>query len=832
VIQRRPTLAAALIALVLAAVMVGPALIPGRVLSSADIWWFSAPWAGERPADLTRPANADLEDAARAFQPLREEVRRQLPGAPLWDPWITSGRPLLADGQSAVFSPFNVPAWILPLQDSLAWTALLILWAATFGMFLLARALGMRFAGALMAGIVYGLNLWIVAHLSYPHDAVWALLPWVLWATERLVRRPTPAAAGLLALTVALQWFGGHPETSSHVILAAILFFALRVVQSRERGVRAPLLAMAGGLVAGTALAAMVLVPFGELLLHSADLTEREGSGINAHIDPGYLLGFFLYDYWGRGTHTALIPVLFARSWYVGAFPLMLAAAALIVRPRAERLWIAGFAALLLAVIFGLPPFVQIATRLPLFSLGHNERLVLLVLACAALLAGWGLDDLLSREVWQRHRRAILIASGLLLALPFVWVALSGDIDQRLPRMAVEVALKISNPPPITDPAAADAIRSAALVVWLIVAGAGFLLLLLRARGLPGRWFAIAALALVVVDLTRAGMGYNPAIPDEHAKLPLTGALRYLSEQRPQRFAGVGDGPTAIPQNVPALNFRIADGRGNDPPILKRYNELWRREVSPEVPSQVSKLDFTSPFLQVKHLDERRLRTLRLLGISYLLVAPESAGPPAEGLDDRSLKRVYAGRDAQVFRVGGALPRAFVAGAQQTVDGGDAALDAVTSPTLDARNVAVTEKRLDGVPVASGSAGPAGSAEIVRYEPDRVTIDANLTRRGIVVLGDNWFPGWKATVDGKDADVERVDYVLRGTVADAGRHRIEYRYEPSSWRIGWIVSLLALVLLLAAILWKAPWKTGRSRNISTWRTATGGSDRAGASSGR
>jgi uncharacterized membrane protein YfhO len=113
-----------------------------------------------------------------------------------------------------------------------------------------------------------------------------------------------------------------------------------------------------------------------------------------------------------------------------------------------------------------------------------------------------------------------------------------------------------------------------------------------------------------------------------------------------------------------------------------------------------------------------------------------------------------------------------------------------------------------------------------------VTIDANLTRRGIVVLGDNWFPGWKASVDGKDVDVERVDYVLRGTVVDRGHHRIEYRYQPASWRIGWIVSLLALLGLLAAILWKRPWRTGPTRSTTTWRTATGGSDRAGASSGR
>jgi hypothetical protein len=790
---RRPTLVAALISLALSAVMVGPGLLPGRVLSSADIWWFYVPWAAERPADLTRAANPDLEDAARAFQPLREEVKRQLPGTPLWDPWIVGGRPLLADAQSAAFSPFNLPAWMMPLQRSLAWTALLILWAATFGMYLLGRALAMRFAGALLAGVVFGLNLWLVSHLSYPHAAVWALLPWLLWATERLVRRPDAGSVSVLAVAVAVQYLGGHPETSFHMLLGTLAFFALRLVQARADGVRRPLVAMAAALGAGTGLAAILLAPFGELLLHSADLAERSGTGVDQHIDPIYSLGFFLYDYWGRSTHTALIPFLFARSWYVGALPLMLAAAALILRPRTERLWIAGAGAVLLAVIFGVPPFVQIATHLPLFSVGHNERLIVLVLAGLALLAGWGLDDLLSGEVLERHRRAILIAAGVLLAIPFVWVALRGDIDRHLPRKAVEVALKLANPPAASDPAAADVIRSASLVVWLCVGGAAFALLLARIRGLPGGWFAGLALALVVVDLLRAGMGYNPAIPDDHADQPVTGALRYLEDRGLARFAGVGD----IPQNVPALRLRIQDARGNDPPILKRYNKLWRREVSPEFPKATSTLNFRSPFLQVPRVDERRLRTLKLLGVSHLIGPPKSAEAP-EGLDTPGLKEVYDGNDARVLRVDGALPRTFVAGAQQTVDGGDAALDVVTSPSLDARNVAVTEERLAGVP--ESGAAPAGSARIVTYEPDRVTIDANLTRPGVVVLGDNWYPGWKAKMDGKSVDVERVDYVLRGTVAGAGHHRIEYRYQPASWRIGWIVSLLSALALAGAVV--------------------------------
>ena len=59
-------------------------------------------------------------------------------------------------------------------------------------------------------------------------------------------------------------------------------------------------------------------------------------------------------------------------------------------------------------------------------------------------------------------------------------------------------------------------------------------------------------------------------------------------------------------------------------------------------------------------------------------------------------------------------------------------------------------------------------------------------------------PGWKAKVDGKSTPVERVDYVIRGVKVPAGAHAVEFTYEPSSWRAGWIVSLLALLAIMGA----------------------------------
>ena len=67
------------------------------------------------------------------------------------------------------------------------------------------------------------------------------------------------------------------------------------------------------------------------------------------------------------------------------------------------------------------------------------------------------------------------------------------------------------------------------------------------------------------------------------------------------------------------------------------------------------------------------------------------------------------------------------------------------------------------------------------------------------MLADTWFPGWRAKVDGRDAPIVRTDQLLRGVVIGPGAHTVEFAYVPTSWRIGWIVSLLTAVALALAV---------------------------------
>ena len=431
-LRRHPAAAAALVYAALSVLLYAPALLPGHTLSAADYLWTAAPWASERPSDVrVFGSNYELVDSAVQFQPWLEYTRERLPDVPLWNPQIGSGRPFLANAQSAILSPFSWPAFVLPFWWSLGVIGVLKAFAAAFGTFLLGRALGMRFGGALLAGLVYAFCLYLLVWESWPQTNVWALAPWLWLVTERAIQRPRALPVAALAVVVALQFFGGHPESNFHLLAATVVFFCIRLAALRREGrlpgLRAPIVGFAAGVVGGAALAAVTLVPFLELLLRSSDVDVRQGFSAIA-LPKQYLLGFALYDYWGRATHTAVEAFAQERALYAGALTLVLAGAALIVRPTFQRICFALFCAFLLAVVLGVQPVPEIASHLPVIKAGNHLRVVFILMLCLALLAGWGLDELSERIP---PRRDAVLALGLgLLVLPVVILLARDDLTR------------------------------------------------------------------------------------------------------------------------------------------------------------------------------------------------------------------------------------------------------------------------------------------------------------------------------------------------------------------------------------------------------------------
>jgi hypothetical protein len=800
----RPTLAAAAIYAVLSVIMVGQGLLPGWTLSSSDLLYANAPWKADRPPEVQGlGSNFELADAVVVFQPFQQHTRAELPHIPLWNNQISGGRPYVANAQSGVFSPFNLPAYVLPYWKSLAVIAALKLLLAAFGAFLLARALGMRFGGALVGGLVFAFGTFFIVWLAWPLTAIFPLIPWLFLLSELLVRRPGPLPAAGLAGLVGLTFLGGHPETTFHAMFATAVFFLFRLLlraRTERQPVRAlirPVVTFGLAALVGVAIAAVMLVPFFELLHHSGDLARRQDEP-SGFWPRKYLGALFLHDYWGRPTQQSDIePFMQIRGWYAGGMTLMLAAAALILRPTWTRAAVALFGIFAASMVVGTgPAFHFLTDNAPGFNTAHNQRMLIYVLLGLALLAGWGLDDLTRPGLSRARRRLVLGAAGLIFCVPFVWMAAAGTIHAGVLGRALKVAWGFADPPPVDPfaphaPAVAQIVQMSALLQWIPLAGIGVALIVLRLR--PNRAlavipFVVLAATLLTVDLFRANMGFNPAIRTKNAVMHETGAIKYLQERRPNRFVGLSTQFSfqPLPPDM-AMRFGLYDARGYDYPAEKRYDRLWRRNVAPGVP------DFTQPIV-LATATPASIRALSLLSVTDFLQDPDD--PP---FHERGLKLAYNGPDGRVYANQAALPRVFMAGTQRVIGDDRAALAAVTASGFDGRRVAVTTHAVPGIPHGSGGSAP-GTANLVDYENERVVVDADASRPGLVVLTDVWFPGWKATVDGREVPIERVNYLLRGVRVSAGRHRVVLRYDPASFRAGWIISLAGLLVLAGATI--------------------------------
>jgi Bacterial membrane protein YfhO len=813
--RERPFVSAAVIYAVLSLIMVGPGLLPGKTLSASDYLWNNPPWQATRPASVVGiGANFELVDQALVFQPFLQYTRDVLPHIPLWNPHISAGRPYLANNQSAIFSLFNLPAYLLPFWTSLALSAALKLFVGALGAFALARWLGMRFGGALLAGLVFAFGTFYVLLLGWNQTAIWAVLPWMLILVDVVARRPSLLSAAGLSAVVSLTYFGGHAETTFHVMVVAVAFFAFRVLlrlRSERVAARAlvrPTAAFLLALVAGAAMAAIVTIPLAELLLTSDEYGRRLGDS-GDYWPRKYLGGLFLHDYWGRATQQSNIePFMQLRGWYAGAITLMLAPAALLIRPTATRVAVAVFALFCVIMVVGIPPLFNLVEELPGFSTTHSQPMIAYFLLCVGLLAGWGLDELSAGGSRVPRQRLVLATSGVVLCLPLVWMAVAGKLTSTGLWTALEVAWGFQDPPTPasgTD-SAAGIVRMSSLLQWLPLAGLGVALIALRLRGrgslrLPATIFVAAALVLLTFDLFRANMGYNPAIAKDNAVMPETGAIRYLQSRTPNRFAGLGLGAfEPLPADL-AMTFGLYDARGYDYPTEGRYDTLWRRSINnvPTIAQPTERAD-DSP---------ASIRALGLLSVTDLIVSPGE--PP---LRRPGLEVAYSGRDAVVYRNANALPRVLLVGRQHTVEGEKAALAAATAPGFDGRRAAVTERALPGLPQddGNGAARSPGSARLESYEPERVVATASAPRRSLLVLTDLHYPGWKASVDDRAVPIERVNYLLRGVPVPAGSHRVEFRYEPATYRAGWIISLVSVVAVLIAGL--VGWRNRRRHRIA------------------
>ena len=184
-----------------------------------------------------------------------------------------------------------------------------------------------------------------------------------------------------------------------------------------------------------------------------------------------------------------------------------------------------------------------------------------------------------------------------------------------------------------------------------------------------------------------------------------------------------------------------------------------------------------------------------LMNVGYY-IKPASAPDPNPLYQDARWK---------VYEYPAGFPRAWLVHKVIVAASPDAVFRDLNDPAINLRNTAVLD-----VPLPRALDGEPGVAESVRFqswEPDRMSMDVNTEKPGLLVLSEIYYPGWRASVNGKPAVIYNVDGALRGILAPQGSSRIELAYVPFSFYVGGAITLLTVICVLSGLI--LSWRRGR-----------------------
>lgn len=706
--------------------------------------------------DLLLGGTLYRRDAGFFFVPWRSVVERLLRAGewPVWNDWMSGGRPLAADPNAAVFWPLSpLVAIVGPTGLSLANTALVLVlffWAL--------RRLGLSPSGS-AAGVLVLLFSGVFQSLPgfFGMAAAAAPLPFAFAELQRLAggdpgkRR---RALALCALAFGLSALGGEPAVT---LIGAAAFGSLALAAAGRRQA-AP--AAAGALALGLALAAVQVLPAAAEVARSARASEMrpEHGALFWSVRPARVLTLLEPrltgdaaegPHWGAATFDA------SGSYFddlaLGVLPLLFAAAAWRDRRGRAALLVAGGAAVLSFGRF-LPGYGAVASALS--SVRYPEKWWLLATFALAAAAAVGVDLVFSgeRDVREKARRVLLRTAIGMALLCGALCALAFGAEELLRKVLWGLGLGAGD---ATGAAVAQVLRMPLLAATatLVVCAAAFRsaspLFTFKENLLLSPVLLASLLGILFLgDAARRVAGTCPAGPPDLYRKETPEIALVRAQAGGGRFYddGADDRATVVRRTLEAGGLdllRPATGAV----FGIRYlgdNDVDRLTAAPAVRWTAA--------LAALPWGEEKSRILRSAGVSVVRTA--SPGPDPAATEELG----RAGSD-RLVRIGGARPE-----------------------------------------FALLPEGEAGSVLVVERRPSRVVLRADVTLPSATLwIGRTFDPNWRARADGRELALAPADGWRMEARLPKGVHDVTLRYANPLFGAGLAVSLAALAAAAALI---------------------------------
>jgi len=692
---------------------------------------------------------------------------------PLWNSLNGFGAPLLANFQSALLYP---PSWLLGgfyFLGGVSWLAygftlltIAHLVLAGFGMVRFLTKLGLSPFAQNIGAIAFSLSGYLVARTGF-YSMIWtaAWLPWLMaMATNkrkeqkeekyRLVKVATPVVMILLA---------GHAQLAFYCLLITIFWVIFQALNKQTHQQRFSAIFVLGiSLVIGIGISAVQLLPTAEYLLNTARSNSVAfqdamtysfwpAHGLN-FLNPNFFGSPSNGNYWGYGNG-------WEDAVYLGVFPLLLTTISLvgvITRKINREVKVFFLAVSAISFILSLGTFTPIYKWLfehvPTFSMFQSPtRWMILAVFSFTTLASIGADELMVPTGKLRYW-INLAAMGF-----FAIIAGSCTAYFFLPGLEKTILLAAM---------VFGASSFIALLLWLHppknpknITRYQFLIVLFLLLDLLINWFGYQP-SISLSDPLWAQFGdRQPTV----SFMPSTDEywIKFRRFFQLASFEPTSDWSNLAGSELPNLNLlsQTASANNFDPFVPERFSTFQARIN-----------DFPS---------DAQVRILSRFGVSQLA----NASPrDKDGITHTQLS---------------ANPLASWFKCANWVDSSDEAWDYIRQyGEGDQAEILVLERNNHSL-TEIGDCEEAKSVDLdLSATGNKLTVIFSATSDGYMILRQSYFPGWSATLDGNRAEILHADYLFMAIRISAGVHTVVWKYAPSSFIIGCVITLVSLIILV------------------------------------
>lgn len=763
---------------------------PGDLLVGEYAPYNSYPFLGYQPGGF--PNKGQDFDVLRLLYPAKEFTISMLKNGefPLWNPYNFSGNPHLASLQSGTFYPLNIVFWFMPFISAWSLSIFIQPILASVFTYCLLRKLNLSLKSSFFGGLVFAFSSYFVVWLEYGnigHTIIW--LPFTMWLFLENIQKPGPLKSALLILALSFSIFAGYIQLAIYlfIYLFAFVFFYVFFIDKKNKLKKIftsfliffiPLL-----------LSAVQLLPSIELFINSTRSPYSTDSFIKLLIPQFNLATLFAPDFFGNPAtrNYWLGGTYIERVLSIGVIPLFFVIYGL-VEKRTKLVWffVISASVIYLLTFDSFLARVIYSINLPIISTTVPSRSIFIFCFALSVLAAFGYNFFESNKSPKPLIKTGIIMGGIYLFLWF-FVFVAPFIFKNSAWIS---NLSISK-------------RNLLIPSLIYFSGITTLLFSLKANIIK-KYIFIVVIALTVFELFYFFHKITPFSPVESV-YPKTEILAYLKNiQGIDRSWGYGSG--YIDANIQTLE-RIFATNGYDALHIKRYGELISSSKNGKIadPLPRSEADLVPGFGEDDLRNNfYRQKILNLMGVKYVLHKKNLLQPDYKTFDEKIYKLIWQKGGWQIYENKEVLPRIFFASDYFIENNKEKLIKKIFEKEFSPREKIILEEELS--PKLDLRKDKESTIFVKDYTPNKVVLKTSSSTNMLLFISDNYFFGWKVSIDKEFGKIYRADYSFRAVPVKKGKHEVIFSYYPNSFSLGMKISLATLLSIATFIIFRRFYK--------------------------